>query len=139
VTAISISKNDKYVVAADAAEKIECHVFKIDGPSKAIATVVINAKVMHLAWSPHDENVFACGGDKHMNVCTLDGDKITMKKGSGGGGVVPSSYAVSWVNDPARSSSIISAGADGKVHHWDSAKIAKSYAIGKGSVKSVVC
>jgi len=39
VTAISISPNDKYVVAADASEKIFAHIFKIDGSKNPIADI----------------------------------------------------------------------------------------------------
>jgi hypothetical protein len=51
VTAIGISATDQYVAAADAAEKICVHLFKVDGPEKAIATVSINMKVVHLAFN----------------------------------------------------------------------------------------
>lgn len=41
VTAIAISANDKYIVAADAAEKICCHIFKIDGSKNPVADIQI--------------------------------------------------------------------------------------------------
>jgi len=52
VTAIGISATDKYICASDAAEKITCHIFEVEGGKAAIATVAINMKVVHLAWSP---------------------------------------------------------------------------------------
>jgi len=42
VTAIGISKDDKYIAAADAAEKIAIHVFKVEGSVKPFANVQIN-------------------------------------------------------------------------------------------------
>jgi hypothetical protein len=56
VSAIGISKNDKYLCACDAAEKITCHVFEISGSSSSIAEALINMRVVHLAWSPVDIN-----------------------------------------------------------------------------------
>lgn len=56
VTAIGVSKDDKYVCAADAAEKITCHIFEVSGKAAPIADVCINMKVVHLAWSFCDEN-----------------------------------------------------------------------------------
>jgi hypothetical protein len=56
VTAIGVSATDKYIAACDAAEKITVHIFKIDGGKAAIASCAINMKVVHLAWSPNDEN-----------------------------------------------------------------------------------
>lgn len=41
VTSIAISATDKYVVAADASEKIFCHIFKVDGGSNPVADVQI--------------------------------------------------------------------------------------------------
>jgi WD40 repeat protein len=56
VTAIGISKDDKYVCASDAAEKITCHIFEVEGKATPICDVTINMKVVHLAWSPCDIN-----------------------------------------------------------------------------------
>jgi len=36
VTAIGISATDKYICASDAAEKITCHIFKVEGGVSAI-------------------------------------------------------------------------------------------------------
>ena len=70
VTAISISPNDKYLCASDAAEKITAHVFEISGKATAIASVAINMKIVHLAYSPHDDSVFATAGKDHLCICT---------------------------------------------------------------------
>ena len=39
VTAIAFSASDKYIVAAEASEKILCHIFKMDGGKNPVADV----------------------------------------------------------------------------------------------------
>jgi len=73
VTAIGISATDKYVCASDAAEKITAHIFKVDGDINPIASVSINMKIVHLAWSPNVEELFATAGKDHVAICTFDG------------------------------------------------------------------
>lgn len=90
VTAIGISANDKYVAASDAAEKIAVHLFDIAGGAAAIATVQINMKVVHLAFSFFDDNVLATAGKDHLAICTLDGKKLNKKMGSAKGGKIES-------------------------------------------------
>merc|ERR1712195_91218 len=66
VTAIGISAADQYVAASDAAEKIAVHLFSVKGGAAALATVQINMKVVHLAFSPFEENILATAGKDHM-------------------------------------------------------------------------
>ena len=91
VTAIGISKDDKYVCAADAAEKITCHLFEVKGNASPIADYAINMKVVHLAFNPNnkgsvhsvacrkdekagaDELVLVGGNDKTLTVYKFDG------------------------------------------------------------------
>lgn len=91
VTAIGISATDKYICASDAAEKITCHIFDVDGGKAAIATVAINMKVVHLAWSPVNEELFGTAGKDHVTMCTLGADKkVKMVKGKAKGGKIES-------------------------------------------------
>lgn len=109
VTAIGISANDKYIAAADAAEKITVHLFEVSGGVSPVADVAINMKVVHLAWSPTSENTFATAGKDHMVLCTYEGGKkITMKKGKAGkGGKLESQCSVAFSNDPARKNDVL--------------------------------
>lgn len=61
-TAIAISPSNQFVCASDAAEKICAYLFKIDGDVNPIASVGINMKVVHLEYSPLDDNMFATAG-----------------------------------------------------------------------------
>jgi hypothetical protein len=101
VTAIGISATDKYICACDAAEKITCHIFEIAGGKAPIADVAINMKVVHLAWSPTNEELFGTAGKDHVTMCTLGADKkVKMVKGKAKGGKIESQCAIAWVNDP---------------------------------------
>jgi len=84
VTAISISANDQYIVAADASEKIFAHIFKIDGSKNPIADVQIGQKVVHMNFHPVNDNRFATAGAKHMSICEFDGAKTISKKAGTG-------------------------------------------------------
>ena len=90
VTAIGVSATDQYVAASDAAEKIAVYLFDVKGGEKAIASVTINMKVVHLAFSLFDESVFATAGKDHLAICTLNGKTIEKKMGKGKGGTVDS-------------------------------------------------
>jgi len=79
VTAISISANDKYVVASDAAEKVAAYIFELSGGEDPVADASINAVVTHLMCHPKDDNVFACCGEKHLTISTLDPGAKTVK------------------------------------------------------------
>ena len=74
VTAIGISANDKYLAAADAAEKIEVHVFNFDKGVNPIQSIGINQKIVHLGWSPVDAKAFATVGKEHIAFITVKGD-----------------------------------------------------------------
>lgn len=73
VTAIGVSATDQYIAAADAAEKITAHLFKVDGGVAPVASVQINMKVVHLAFNPCSEETFATAGKDHMALCVYDG------------------------------------------------------------------
>ena len=122
VTAIGISATDQYVAAADAAEKIAVHLFKIDGGAAAIATVQINMKVVHLAFSGFDENVLATAGKDHLAICTLSGEgkscKLDKKMGKGKGGTVESQCAAAWSASEATKDTIFSGSSSGEVVQW---------------------
>jgi hypothetical protein len=76
VTAIGISPSMKYLCATDAAEKIAGYVFEIQGGAKPIASVNINMKVVHLEYSPLDDNLFATAGKDHVMMCHVNGATI---------------------------------------------------------------
>lgn len=118
MTAIGISATDKYICASDAAEKITAHIFEVQGGKSAIATVAINMKIVHLAWSPINEQLFATAGKDHVAICTLDGKKVTMKKGKSKGGKIESQSSAAWIDDPKFKADVITGGSDGKVYHW---------------------
>lgn len=120
MTAIGFSGKGTYLAASDAAEKITVHVFKLSDPgTKAIATVSINMKIVHLAWSPNVEELFATAGKDHVAMCTLSGNTITVKKGKAGkGGSIESQCSAAWVNNPAHKNALLTGGSDGKIYHW---------------------
>jgi hypothetical protein len=118
VTAIGISATDKYICAADAAEKITCHIFEVSGGKSAIATVAINMKIVHLAWSPSNEMLFATAGKDHIAICTLNGKTVTMKKGKSKGGKIESQCSAAWFNNAKFKNDCLTGGSDGKVYHW---------------------
>jgi len=76
VTAIAISASKKFLCASDAAEKICAYVFEISGSAKPIASVGINMKVVHLDYSPLDDNLFATAGKDHLMICNVNGASI---------------------------------------------------------------
>jgi WD40 repeat protein len=141
VTAIGISATDKYICASDAAEKITCHIFEVDGGKAAIATVAINMKVVHLAWSPVTEELFGTAGKDHVTMCTLGADKkVKMTKGKAKGGKIESQAAIAWLNDKQFANHIITGASDGKVYHWAGDSVVNSYdCCEKGAVTSVAC
>jgi WD40 repeat protein len=141
VTAIGVSATDKYIAAADAAEKITVHIFDINGGKAAIASVAVNMKIVHLAWSPCDEMSFATAGKDHVALCVFDGKKsVKMSKGKAGkGGKIESQCSAAWLNDKKYSNHIITGGSDGCVYHWTGDSVTKKYENNKGSVHSVAC
>ena len=95
-------------------------------------------KIVHLSWSPNDENLFATAGKDHLCICTVN-DKIVEKK-MGTGGDTVSHCAAAWVNNPNLSTTILTAGADGKIHQWNQEKLTKSYPVcDKGAIQSIAC
>lgn len=81
VTAISISPSKKFLAASDAAEKICAFVFEIDGGASPVTKVSINMKVVHLEYSPLDDNLFATAGKDHLMICDVSGGNVKGKKG----------------------------------------------------------
>ena len=138
MTAIGISATDKYICASDAAEKITAHIFKIDGPSSPIASITINMKIVHLAWSPNDECAFATAGKDHLAICNLtDETSVTKTMGKAKDGKIESQCSAAWVNDPAHKDSILTGASDGKVYHWKNGSVVKAYDNSKGAVGSI--
>ena len=76
VTAIGISPSKKFLAASDAAEKISAFVFEINGAANPVAKVAINMKVVHIEYSPLDDNLFATAGKDHLMVCNVSGANI---------------------------------------------------------------
>jgi WD40 repeat protein len=140
VTAIGISATDKYICACDAAEKITCHIFDIDGGKAAIATVGINMKVVHLAWSPVNEQLFGTAGKDHIAMCTLNSDMtVKMTKGKAKGGKIESQCCAAWLNDAKYPNDCITGATDGKLYHWSGDSAIKDYDCCTGAVTSVAC
>jgi hypothetical protein len=90
VTAIGFSAKSDFIAAADAAEKVTVHVFKVAGGIDPICDVAINQKIVHLGWSPVNDDVFATCGKDHIAFCTVKGKSCTSKMGSAKGGKVVS-------------------------------------------------
>jgi len=65
-------------------------VFKIDGSANPIASVEINMKVVHLAWNPFSEDLFATAGKDHVILCTVSGKQIKKQKGKSKSGKIAS-------------------------------------------------
>lgn len=80
VTSIAISATNKYIVAADAAEKICVHIFKYDGGKAPVADVQIGQKIVHVKFHPTEEGKFATAGKDHLAFCEYDGGKKIEKK-----------------------------------------------------------
>ena len=97
-------------------------------------------KVVHLAWSPNDLNVFATAGKDHVMIVTMGDDKKCKGvKGKAKGGKIESQCSAAFLNDPKYSKHIITGGSDGKVYHWEGDSVSKTYDNNKGSVHSVAC
>lgn len=139
VTALAISASEKYLVASDAAEKITAHLFDIQGGAAAIASVTVNMKVVHLAFSPLNDNLFATAGKDHLMLCTFDGKTIKGTKGKAKGGKVESQCAVAFPNNAQYKADCFTGGSDGKIYHWKNDEVAKLYDNNKGSVMSIAC
>ena len=138
VTAIGISATDKYICASDAAEKITAHIFKIGGTKSPIASIAINMKIVHLAWSPNTEEAFATAGKDHLAICSLkDESTVTKTMGKAKGGKIESQCSAAWINDPAHKDSILTGASDGKVYHWKNGDVVKAYDNSKGAVGSI--
>ena len=139
VTAIGFSPSGKYIAASDAAEKITVYLFAVEGGVNKVADVAINMKIVHLAFSPHDDNVFATAGKDHVAICTFDGkDKIKNVKGKPGkGGKIESQCSASFANDPKYKGTLFTGGSDGKVYVWKGDQVEAKVDNNKGIVHSV--
>jgi len=102
-------------------------------------TCDINMKVVHLAWSPIKEDVFATAGKDHVMICSLLKDKVDKKKGKTKGGKIESQCSVAWIDDSKFAQDCLTGGSDGQVYHWSGDALVKSYENNKGSVHSVAC
>lgn len=87
---------------------------------------------MHLAWSP-DKYEFVSVGKDHMVHCTFDQNKVVKKSGKSASTVSHSSVVWSKIKEAA----IFTAGADGKLYHWENAAVVKMHEICKGAVQSI--
>jgi WD40 repeat protein len=140
VSAIGISATDKYVCASDAAEKITCHIFDVAGGKDSIATLQVNMRIAHLAFSPINDMLFGTAGKDHITMNTIGPDmRVKMVKGKSKGGNIESQCAVAWFNDKKYVNDVISGGSDGKLYHWSFDTIVKEYENNKGPVTSVAC
>lgn len=139
VTAIGLSPSNKYVAASDAAEKITVYLFDVAGKETKIADCQINMKVVHLAFSPQNEMLFATAGKDHMALCTYDGAKaIKMTKGSSSGNI-QSQCSISFSTNPNFKDTCFTGGSDGLIYQWSGNTVAQTYENNKGSVHSVAC
>ena len=140
VTALAMSPSEKYLVASDAAEKITAHLFDVQGGAAPICSVTINMKVVHLAFSPLSDTLFATAGKDHMMLCNFDGTKtIKGTKGKSKGGKVESQCAVAFPSNAQYKADCFTGGSDGKIYHWKNDEVAKFYDNNKGSVMSIAC
>lgn len=140
VTAIAISANDKYIVAADASEKIFCHIFKIDGSKNPVADVQIGQKIVHLKFHPTEEGRFATAGKDHLALCDFDGSKKISKKMGTMPGKPESQCSAAWINDPKFGNDLITGGANGSLYHWSGGKVqGKGIVNNKGPVQCCAC
>lgn len=81
-----------------------------------IASVGINMKVVHLEYSPLDDNMFATAGKDHIMFCTVNGATIKNQKGKTKGGKVESQCAVAFSS--TKKGVCYSGGSDGKIYQW---------------------
>lgn len=138
VTGIAFSPSKKYIAASDAAEKITAHVFALEGDIGPIASVSINMKVVHLDYSPLDDNLFATSGSKHVLFCTMSGNTIKGVKGKSKGGDMPSMCSVAF--STTKKNIAWTGGSDGKVYQWNGDQPQKVYENqSKGSCMSIAC
>lgn len=75
-------------------------------------------KVVHLAFSPFDENVLATAGKDHLAICTLDGKTLGKKMGKGKGGTVDSQCAAAWSASEATKDVIFTGSSTGEIVQW---------------------
>jgi len=114
VTGIGFSKSGTYLAASDAAEKITVHIFKMNGESaNPCCNVQINMKIVHLAFSPHTEELFATAGKDHVAICTISGNSVTKKVGKSKGGKIESQCSAAWINSTSHKNVLLSGGSDG--------------------------
>lgn len=126
VTAIAISPSKKFLAASDAAEKIAAYIFNMNGEDmKPIASVNINMKVVHMEYSPLDDNLFATAGKDHIMFCTVSGNTVKGQKGKSKGGKVESQSSVAF--SQTKKNICFSGGSDGNVYQWNGDQVGKVY------------
>jgi hypothetical protein len=69
-----------------------------DNTAAPFANVQINMKIVHLAWSPHSEELFATAGKDHIAICTVKSNTVDKKVGKSKGGKIESQCSAAWVN-----------------------------------------
>lgn len=122
-------------MAADAAEKISAHIFKVDGSKNPVADVVVGNKVCHMKFHPTVPMKFACTGKDHLLIGEYDGKKSIKKNQSKEG----SHCSAAWIHDSKFPNDLITGGADGKLYHWTGHKKGKGVTNNKGPVQSCAC
>jgi WD40 repeat protein len=81
-------------------------------------------KVVHLAFSPQNEMLFATAGKDHMALCTYDGAKaIKMTKGSSSGNI-QSQCSISFSTNPNFKDTCFTGGSDGLIYQWSGNTVA---------------
>lgn len=75
--------------------------------------ISINMKIVHLAWSPHTEELFATAGKDHVALCTVKGSSIEKKVGKSKGGKITSQCSAAWINNAQYKNVLLSGGSDG--------------------------
>lgn len=137
VTGIAFSASKKYIAASDAAEKIAAYVFALEGEETPIASVNINMRIVHLDYSPLDDNLFATAGKDHVMLCTMSGNTIKGVKGKSKGNKIASQGSVAF----SRTKKTIcwTGGSDGNIYQWNGDQPQKVYENNKGSVMSLAC
>ena len=90
--------------------------FQIDGDVNPIASVKVNMKVVHLEYSPLDDNLFATAGKDHVLICHVSGANIKGQKGKSKSGKVVSQSAVAF--SKSKKEICYTGGSDGKIYQW---------------------
>jgi microtubule-associated protein-like 6 len=139
VSACAISGDDKYIVAADAAEKVMAYVFEIGGKKKAIRELKIAMRVLHISFNPFNSEQVTSVGKNHMML--FNGSQGKRGKGTTyktkQGNKTTSHCCVAWSHKASSQQEFFTGGTDGKLYHWKGTAIMKSMPSNKGAVNSI--